>query len=552
MQLHSNGYTFKPHEMPMMIGSPASPDHPKKRRIAYFLVGVLVSLAAGLQNSLMMAAQTQLQGGLGLDLQQGGWVQVAYYMTYACMSILLFKVRQHFGVNRFVNWLMLMTLAGGALQWFADSWAMELAARGVAGVVASGLMVTGLFYFMQAFGGTKKLAGAMLALGLMLSAMPLGQVLVPLVFADGDLQAVFWLSPAIALLTVGAMYRLPLPPGHRSDALSWLDVLSFLLFAGGVALLCAFLVQGRIVWWSTSWLGYLLAGGIGLTGTALLIESRRKEPMLDLSWMAMPQILVFGFTAALVRLLTSEQTVGAAGLMAALGMSGRQMIGFYTVVFVASVAGVLASMIRLDIGDIRRPVVVALLGLAVGAYLDTRVGLETRPHELYFSQALIAFSAMYFLGPMMLEGIIRALAKSPLHLMSFSAVFGLSQSLGGLAGAALFSAFVTVRARSHLADITAHFSPADPAVAAQIGQTAKNFAPLSTDQAVWQAQGMSGLMAQAAKQATVLAYNELFMLIAVLSFGAFLFKAAVWLRRRRRNIDILAEEKRRLLPNGQA
>lgn len=552
MQLHSNGYTFKPHEMPMMIGSPASPDHPKKRRIAYFLVGVLVSLAAGLKNSLMMAAQTQLQGGLGLDLQQGGWVQVAYYMTYACMSILLFKVRQHFGVNRFVNWLMLMTLAGGALQWFADSWAMELAARGVAGVVASGLMVTGLFYFMQAFDGTKKLAGAMLALGLMLSAMPLGQVLVPLVFADGDLQAVFWLSPAVALLTVGAMYRLPLPPGHRSDALSWLDVLSFLLFAGGVALLCAFLVQGRIVWWSTSWLGYLLAGGIGLTGTALLIESRRKEPMLDLSWMAMPQILVFGFTAALVRLLTSEQTVGAAGLMAALGMSGRQMIGFYTVVFVASVAGVLASMIRLDIGDIRRPVVVALLGLAVGAYLDTRIGLETRPQELYFSQALIAFSAMYFLGPMMLEGIIRALAKSPLHLMSFSAVFGLSQSLGGLAGAALFSAFVTVRARSHLADITAHFSPADPAVAAQIGQTAKNFAPLSTDQAVWQAQGMSGLMAQAAKQATVLAYNELFMLIAVLSFGAFLFKAALWLRRRRRNIDILAEEKRRLLPNGQA
>ncbi len=552
MQLHSNGYTFKPHEMPMMIGSPASPDHPKKRRIAYFLVGVLVSLAAGLQNSLMMAAQTQLQGGLGLDLQQGGWVQVAYYMTYACMSILLFKVRQHFGVNRFVNWLMLMTLAGGALQWFADSWAMELAARGVAGVVASGLMVTGLFYFMQAFSGTKKLAGAMLALGLMLSAMPLGQVLVPLVFADGDLQAVFWLSPAVALLTVGAMYRLPLPPGQRSNALSWLDVLSFLLFAGGVALLCAFLVQGRIVWWSTPWLGYLLAGGIALTGTALLIESRRKEPMLDLSWMAMPQIVVFGFTAALVRLLTSEQTVGAAGLMAALGMSGRQMIGFYTVVFVASVAGVLASMIRLDIGDIRRPVVVALLGLAVGAYLDTRIGLETRPHELYFSQALIAFSAMYFLGPMMLEGIIRALAKSPLHLMSFSAVFGLSQSLGGLAGAALFSAFVTVRARSHLADITAHFNTGNPTVAAQIGQTAQSFAPLSTDQAVWQAQGMSGLMAQAAKQATVLAYNELFMLIAVLSFGAFLFKAALWLRRRRRNIDILAEEKRRLLPNGQA
>ena len=45
MSLQSGNYTFKPHEMPMMAGTPASPDHPKKRRLAYLAIGILLSLA---------------------------------------------------------------------------------------------------------------------------------------------------------------------------------------------------------------------------------------------------------------------------------------------------------------------------------------------------------------------------------------------------------------------------------------------------------------------------------------------------------------------------
>ena len=67
---------------------------------------------------------------------------------------------------------------------------------------------------------------------------------------------------------------------------------------------------------------------------------------------------------------------------------------------------------------------------------------------------------------------MRALAKSPDHIMSFSAVFGLSQTLGGLAGAAAFSAFLTYRTRDHLAAIAQNLTLANPALAADIQRNA--------------------------------------------------------------------------------
>lgn len=546
MTFVSDGYHFKPHEQPIMSGSPASPDHPAARRVAYLLVGLFLSLVAGLQNGLLMAALPQLRGDLALTLQEGGWIQVAYYMTYACMSILFFKIRQHFGLQRFVRWVLGFLLLGNVLQLAFPGYVAELLARAFAGVAASGLMVLSMFYMMQTFSGQQKLAGVVLGLGVMQLGMPLAQAILPSLFADGHIAAIFWLLLAFTLLSIALVSWLPIPPGPQEPALTALDWLSFMLFAGGIALLCAFMVQGRIVWWDTSWLGWLLAGGIAMSGTALLIEAHRKNPMLDWRWMSMPQIAAFALTSAVVRLLTSEHTVGAAGFMATLGMGSAQMTTFYWIVFSASTLGVIISLVRLDVDDIRRPVVVALLGIAAGAWLDMEVSTQTRPMQLYVSQAIIAFSTLYFLGPMLLEGLVRALAKGPQYIMSFSAIFGIAQTLGGLAGAALFSAFLTIRTRFHLADITQHFTPSDPAVAQTLQALAYQHSAHSIDPAILQGKAASMLTSQAVREAAVMAYQDFFTLIGALAFAAFMITASLWAYHRYRRIDIIAEEKKRL------
>lgn len=540
----SGRYVFKPHEQPFMPGSPASPDHAPRRRLAYLLTGLLLSLMAGFQNGFLMAFLPSLRGDLALDMQQGAWVQAIYYMTYCCMSILFFKIRKQFGVQRFVRISLVALLLSNVLQVLHHSYVVELVARAVAGISASGMLVMSMFYLMQGFMGKKKLVGLVFGIGLMQLGTPLAQAFMPALYADGLINSVFGFQLALAAICVACVVALPLPPGNTEQgSLTPLDALSFVLFAGGVALLCGFLVQGRIVWWSTTWLGWLLAGGVALVGTALCIESSRSRPMLDWHWMTLPQIIVFGIMGAMARFLTSEQTVGASGLMSTLGVSGDSMSLFWLIMSGASLLGIVASVLLLDIDDIRRPVMIALVCFAAGAWMDTGVGMQTRPAQLYFSQAIVAFAALLFMGPMLLEGIVRAMAKSPDHIMSFSAVFGLSQSLGGLTGAAGFSAFLTYRTREHLTDMAQGLTLANPAVAADIQGMATKLSSQSLDVTVLQGQSVSRLVTQATREATVAAYADLFGLLAMLAGAAALVSIALWIYRRMRRIDILAEQK---------
>src|SRR3546814_15157156 len=127
------------------------------------------------------------------------------------------------------------------------------------------------------------------------------------------------------------------------------------------------------------------------------------------------------------------------------------------------------AIVRLDPTDLRRPTLVSLGIIAVGAFLDTHSGLRTGPMNLYVSQAMIAFAAVYFMGPMLMEGLLRALSKGPSYLVSFVGVFSLSQTLGGLAGVAALSAFPTLRPQAHLMTPGGNIPPAHPALPQGLG-----------------------------------------------------------------------------------
>jgi hypothetical protein len=75
----STEYQFKPHEQPMMVGSPANPDHPARRKVFYLLIGIIIGVTASFQNGLL----------------------VAYNMTNVCITVLLYKIRQQFGMSLF-------------------------------------------------------------------------------------------------------------------------------------------------------------------------------------------------------------------------------------------------------------------------------------------------------------------------------------------------------------------------------------------------------------------------------------------------------------------
>jgi len=536
------GYVFKPHERPFMPGSPASPDHPALRKAGYLLIGVYLALVGGFTNGLLIANLTTLQGHMGLTPAEGGWVTVAYNMTNACMSILLYKSRQQFGIQRFVRATMLALLLANFLQLFDAGYRLELVARGVSGIAASGLSTLAAFYLMQGLPAKARIAGFLLGIGLGQVAIPLARAISPLLLFDGDVANLFVLQFALSLVAVGLVNMLQLPPGETIRSFEKLDLLTFPMLAVGVGLLCAFLVQGRILWWTTPWLGAALAASLLLIGIAFLIEHNRANPMLHTRWMGSRALLKFALTGALVRVLTSEQNFGATGLLSATGMVNDQLVSYYAVLTLATLAGALLSIARLDPTDLRRPILVSLAVIAVGAFLDTHSGLRTGPMNLYFSQAAIAFAAVYFMGPMLLEGLLRALSRGPAYMVSFLALFSLSQTLGGLAGVAALSAFHTIRTKAHLMVLGESLSTSDPAVAQGIADLAASLTGMMTDPALRSALAGAQVVREAAREATILAFNDVFYVIGAASATAFVIMFLRWLYDRRRGHNPLARE----------
>ncbi|VEG13455.1 MFS transporter [Moraxella cuniculi] len=517
MMLQDNGYIFKPHELPMMAGSPATPDMSGKRRLLYGLTGFFLAVAAGLQNGLMTANIANLRGELGLTLQEGGWVTLAYFMTYTTASILFFKIRPHFGLAKFIRWTLLLVLASNVLQVFFRSYEVEIIARLMMGMGTSGLFTLGVLYAMLSVAGMAKVALIVILSGLMQVAATLALIITPNLFDDGNMQAVFVFQGAITALATACVLALRLPPTLEQKSLSWRDVLSFVLYTVGIALLCAFLIQGQIVWWTTDWLGYLLALAVLAIGLMMLIELNRAKPLIDWRWALGRNMLMFLIISFLTRVFTAEQGTGANGFLQALGLTTSQLITYYTIIGLSSVAGIVLSVIRLDIKDIRRPIVVALFGIALGSYLDIGVSSQTPVSYFYISQAILAFSSFYFAGPVMLEGMVRAMAKSTDYIVSFIAVFAVSQTLGALLGSAVFGYFITYKTREHYANISQ-----------QLTDTPANLLP--------------NLIRQANLEATVLAYNDLFYLIFLCAGTSFVISLFAWLYRRVRGINVLANE----------
>ncbi|MBF2719768.1 MFS transporter [Psychrobacter sp. NG254] len=525
----SNEYQFKPHEQPMMVGSPANPDHPARRKVFYLLIGIFVGLTASFQNGLLVANLTQIQGQLGLTPAEGGWISVSYNMTNACITVLLYKIRQQFGMSLFSKITLFFLLAATSLQWLISShlldtpnigiepYYLEIVARGLSGMVASGMTILGLFYCLQGMPTVKRTSGLILGFGLVQFGIPLSRIISPYLTIDGQLENLFLFQFGLALICFGLINILELPPGNTEKVFEKLDFLSFGFFASGLAALAVILVQGRILWWTTPWLVYpLMIAMVGIS-IALWIETHRKNPMLQVRWMRSRNIIAFMITGAVMRILLSEQNVGAAGLLANLGYGNDQLVTFYAVILAASVLALVISIFSTNPMDLRRPVIFAVALIALGSWMDVGVSINSAPYMFYLSQFLIAFAAVYFMGPLVFEGFLRAIASGPAYIISFSVIFGISQTVGGLAGAAAIQAFTTIRTQVHYADMVSSMNLGDPAFSAQIAGTRSVLSNQTTDAAQANVAAMSQVLQGIQRQATVSAYGDLFFIMAILS-----------------------------------
>jgi len=522
-----------PHERPMMPGSPSTPLHSPPKRLAYAVVGFIITLTGGLSNALVTANQQNLQGALGVFTAEIAWLPAAYVMTNVSMNLLLVKFRQEFGLRLFTEVFLVLYALITFGHLFANDLGSALAVRAAHGMTGAALSSLGIYYTLQGFPPAWRMRGMAYGVSLTALALPLARILPVEMLEFSEWRGLYLFELGLSLISLGCVLLLKLPPGDRVKTFEKADFITFVLFAPGMALLCAVLSLGRTLWWfDTPWIGWALAGGIALVATAIYYEHHRANPLINLRWWVSPGMLRMGLLMALVRFVLAEQsTTGAVGLMQAMGLGVEHMQPMFYAMFAGTVAGIVVCTLTLNPQRLMLPVVLSLLMIIVGAWMDSQATNLTRPAQMVLSQFLLAFGGTWFLAPVMFLEIGSILAQ-PRNLISFIVLFGISQNVGGLLGSAMLGTFQTWREKFHSSHIVEHLSLLEPQVVARIHQGSSLYSHTTTDPVLNNVQGMASLAAAATREAHVRAYNDVFLLVAAIAALVlfFVLAQALWLR----------------------
>lgn len=525
-------FEFAPEERPTFPGSPFNPTHPLKLRLAFGAVGACTGMASTFGNALVNVNVANLSGPLGLYLALASWLPAIYVAMNATANLTLVKGRIQFGVPRVTHGLLIAYAAIALLQLPFPGFATAALTRAISGITAAGLTTVTIYYMLQAFPMKLRPLALVCGVGFPQLGTPLARLIPIDVLAMNAWHGLHLIEPAVALGLLALMKLVPLPPSECGKAFEKLDFVTIALMVPAMLLFCGVLGLGRIYWWHDApFLGWMLAGALPLFAAAILIETHRRRPLLQIDWLTSADIMRFAVVALLVRLALAEQTYGSVGLLTFGGLNNDQLHMLFSLVAVSMILGMIVASLTLSQERLRLQVAIAALIIAAGAILDSYSTNLSRPSQLYLSQSLIGFGTTLFIGPALVFGFLRMIKQGPNHLVSFIVLFNITQNVGGLAGSALLGSYQIMQARAHVASLADRLLGSDPQVIQRIQGGVGVVAGALPDPSLRSAEGAALLGQSMAQEANILAYNDVFRLVAALALmtAAYLFYRMAWL-----------------------
>nr|WP_307233290.1 MFS transporter [Pararhizobium capsulatum] len=487
-----------------------------------------MALTQGLGMNLMSANIYQLQGSLSATVNELAWLSAVYLAPYASMSIALFKIRTQYGLRPFAEFGIACFAVATIANLFVSDFHSALVVRFISGMAAAPLSTIGFLYMLEAFPPEKKLTlGLSLSLTNTLLAAPLARIISPSLIEFGGWHALYTFEMALALIALPFIYLLPITAPPRVKVIQKMDILSYFILATAFGCLAVFLTLGRLYWWfEAPWLGVLLACGIGLLTLFGVIELQRASPLIDLRWVFSWPNLHMAAVLIVFRTVASEQSTTAANFFMQIGLINDQTTTLYTVILCASIAGGLFCALLMTTRHVDLAHILALILIGTGAFMDSNSTALTRPEQMYLSQAMVAAGAAMFLPPAMAAGLKTVFAKGMPYIVNFLVIFLFTQSIGGSMASAALGTFVTLREKFHSSVLVEKIVMSDPLVAQRVSQLAGSYGKVMTDKSLLNAEGLTLLGQQVSREAYVMAYNDTFLMIAIVSAVSLFFLLA--------------------------
>jgi EmrB/QacA subfamily drug resistance transporter len=268
--------------------SPATSPESNRRWWALGLIAAAQFMVI-MDTSIIGVALPKMQTDLGFAPQDLSWVFNAYVVAFGGLLLLGGRLSDLLGARRvfIAGWAVL--LAGSVVAGAAGNAGVELAGRAVQGAGAALIAPSALTLLMVLFAGNgKELTKALALYG---AAAPAGGTAG--VFLGGVLTEyaswpwVFYLNIPIALVVIALATRvMPDVPGSRGRH-DWVGAATV---TGGLAGLVYTIVRAPEVGWTSAQTLLVGAGAVTLLGLFLVMQARRRQPLVRLGIFRTPAL----------------------------------------------------------------------------------------------------------------------------------------------------------------------------------------------------------------------------------------------------------------------
>ncbi|NNN13839.1 MAG: MFS transporter [Acidimicrobiaceae bacterium] len=238
---------------------------------------------AGLDTTIVNVALPSIQHALHASVSGLQWIIDAYTLVIACLLMLSGSLADRFGRRRFFQ-IGLITFSLGSLACsLTPSLGWLIAFRGLQAIGGSMLNPVAMSIIANTF--TDRAARAK-AIGLWGSVAGIslagGPVLGGLLVSGIGWRSIFWINIPVGLIAIALTQRFV--PESRAEHPRQLDLPGQLLVIAALGCLTAGIIEGPRRGWDSAPIVALFACAIFAATALVLLESRRREPLVDMRY----------------------------------------------------------------------------------------------------------------------------------------------------------------------------------------------------------------------------------------------------------------------------
>jgi DHA2 family multidrug resistance protein len=503
------------------------PPHEQAQRVEShkWLVALAVMLGATLEvldTSIVNVALPHMQGSFSASVDEVTWVLTSYLVANGIMIPLTGWISSRFGRKRYFMVSVIVFVFASGLCGAAQTLNQMVVFRLLQGAAGAAMIPSSQAILMETFPPAEQgLAMAMWGVGLM-AAPVLGPTVGGWITDNWNWRWNFYINLPIGGLAAMMVYWFVHDPSYlraKAAAKRPVDYLGIIYLTLGLGLLQIVLDRGqRADWFNTPWVCYFTAGSIAAVALMVWHETRFPDPILDLTILKIPL-----FDIAVVAIMAMVLIVFGTNLLNPLFLQNLMGYNAWHAGLAVAPRGAGTLVALLMVGQLSRrgfdmrPLVG--VGFVIVAYATWRMGHWD-----------LSVGAWALAVPIVLSGIGSGLIFPTLSATTLSCVskermgyaaslYNMLRNTGSAIGISVVTNMLNSREQIHQTYLVQHFSIFDAWHMSERGASMPG-APtfdFARELATNQRQGLGMVYQTVQVQATLLAYNDIYRVLAILA-----------------------------------